>query len=248
MQQYTVKPNDTLFLIAKEFDVPLAQLIKANPQIENPNLIYEGQTIIIPDMPTVPEQVSFIETNAMNTMEDIIMAEWISAYNRINEVRTAMNNLIPALQEAQVPGSVISGLNSAIRTLEQNILQRRTFSALSQANRITQLLADALDYFNVIIPTDVRRLAYFARQMIINVEQNDWDEARQNYRRAMSVWEKIKPELANSYARDVADFDQVLNDINASADRRDYRLAINNAVRMLELINVLASDFKQLYT
>jgi LysM repeat protein len=248
MQQYVVKPNDTLFLIAKEFDVPLAQLIKANPQIENPNLIYEGQTIIIPDMPSIPEQIAVVETEAMNVIEDIIMGDWDSAYDRINVIRTAMNNLTPILREAEVPNNVITGMTTAIRTLEQNILQRRTFSALSQANRITQLIADALDFFNVIIPTDLRRLAFFARQMIINVEQNDWNEALQNYRRAMTVWERIRPELEEAYGTDVMNFNQVMNDILASIDRRDYQTAINNAVRMLELINVLADRFEQMYT
>lgn len=248
MQEYTVRPNDTLFLIAQEFNVPLAQLIKANPQIENPNLIYTGQTIIIPDMPAVPVQMADVEAGAMSIIEDVIMGNWDSAFDRINGIRTIMNNLIPVMREAEVPGIVISGMNSAVRSLEQNILQRRTFSALSQANRITQLIADALDFFSVLIPTDVRRLGFFARQMIINVEQNDWAEALQNYRRAVNVWDRISPELENAYGTDVMNFNQVLNDILAAIDRRDYQAAINNAVRMLELIGVLASDFEQMYT
>lgn len=248
MQEYTVRPNDTLFLIAQEFNVPLAQLIKANPQIENPNLIYTGQTIIIPDMPAVPVQIADVEAGAMSIIEDVIMGNWDSAFDRINGIRTIMNNLIPVMREAEVPGIVISGMNSAVRSLEQNILQRRTFSALSQANRITQLIADALDFFSVLIPTDVRRLGFFARQMIINVEQNDWAEALQNYRRAVNVWDRISSELENAYGTDVMNFNQVLNDIQAAIDRRDYQAAINNAVRMLELIGVLASDFEQMYT
>lgn len=248
MQEYTVRPNDTLFLIAQEFNVPLAQLIKANPQIENPNLIYTGQTIIIPDMPAVPVQIADVEAGAMSIIEDVIMRNWDSAFDRINGIRTIMNNLIPVMREAEVPGIVISGMNSAVRSLEQNILQRRTFSALSQANRITQLIADALDFFSVLIPTDVRRLGFFARQMIINVEQNDWAEALQNYRRAVNVWDRISSELENAYGTDVMNFNQVLNDIQAAIDRRDYQAAINNAVRMLELIGVLASDFEQMYT
>ncbi len=248
MQQYIVKPSDTLFLIAKEFDVPLAQLIKANPQITNPNLIYEGQTILIPNLPEIPDQIGIIETNALNIIDDIVMADWQSAYGRIGNIRTAMNNVTPILQEAEVPNHVISGLNTAIRALEQNILQRKTFSAISQANRITQLIADALDYFNVIIPTDLRRLAFFARQIIVNVEQNDWEEARENHKRAMIVWQRIRPELADGYVSDVSNFEQVMNDLEASMDRMDYQGAINNAARMLELIDVLAYDFEQLYT
>lgn len=248
MQQYIVKPNDTLFLIAKEFNVPLAQLIEANPQIENPNIIEIGQIITIPTLPAVPDQIDTMLSTALSIIEDIIMMDWQTPISRVNELRTVMNNLAPILQEAKVPNNVIFGLNAAIRNTEQNIAQRRAFPAMSQANQITQLIADVLDFFNVIIPPDVLRLAYFARQIIFNVEQNDWAEAFQNYRRALAVWQRIRPELATDYGRDVSNFDQVLDDLNESIDRRDYRNAINRADRMMELINVIGADFEQRYT
>ncbi|OEH84397.1 hypothetical protein BHU72_09260 [Desulfuribacillus stibiiarsenatis] len=45
---YVVKPGDTMYKIAKRFNVPLEVLIAANPQISNPDLIYPGQIIMIP--------------------------------------------------------------------------------------------------------------------------------------------------------------------------------------------------------
>jgi len=44
----TVKSGDTLSGIAKQNGVPLDELIKANPQIKNPNLIYPGQEVNLP--------------------------------------------------------------------------------------------------------------------------------------------------------------------------------------------------------
>lgn len=44
-----VKRNDTLSKIAQENGVSLSALIAANPQIRNPNLIYPGQTIHLPE-------------------------------------------------------------------------------------------------------------------------------------------------------------------------------------------------------
>jgi len=245
MQQYVVKPNDTLYLIAKEFDVPLAQLIKANPQIENPNMIYIGRTINIPSLLPVPEQVGLIESDAVSIINDIFMGDWQSANSRVNEIRTAMNQVTPALQDALVPNSVIVGLNTAIRNLEQSIAQQRGFQAISWANRITQLIADVLDYFAAIIPPDVIRLAYFARQIIVNVEQNDWAEAYQNYRRAFTVWQELQTDLEARYSQDVTAVNQVLDDLRNAIDRRDYQGAINNASKLLSLIDTLARDFQQ---
>lgn len=48
-EDYIVQPGDTLSAIALRFGVTLSQLLAANPQITNPNLIYPGQAVAIPD-------------------------------------------------------------------------------------------------------------------------------------------------------------------------------------------------------
>lgn len=45
---YIVRKGDTLWAIAKHYQVPLTDLIAANPQIKNPNLIYPGNEVHIP--------------------------------------------------------------------------------------------------------------------------------------------------------------------------------------------------------
>ena len=45
---YTVKRGDTLWGIASTCGVTLAALLKANPQIRNPNLITVGERVILP--------------------------------------------------------------------------------------------------------------------------------------------------------------------------------------------------------
>lgn len=52
---YVVKEGDTLFLIAQRFGVTLSDLINANPQIENPDIIYPGQTVRVPVPPGGPD-------------------------------------------------------------------------------------------------------------------------------------------------------------------------------------------------
>lgn len=45
---YTVKKGDTLSGIAKKYNTTLDAILKANPSIKNPNVIYVGQVIYIP--------------------------------------------------------------------------------------------------------------------------------------------------------------------------------------------------------
>jgi len=46
---YTVQRGDSLWKIAVKFEIGLAELIRANPSIKNPALIYVGQKIYIPE-------------------------------------------------------------------------------------------------------------------------------------------------------------------------------------------------------
>ncbi|MGB4265655.1 MAG: SafA/ExsA family spore coat assembly protein, partial [Limnochordia bacterium] len=43
--RYTVQPGDSMFTIARRFGVSLDALIRANPQISNPSLIFPGQQL-----------------------------------------------------------------------------------------------------------------------------------------------------------------------------------------------------------
>lgn len=45
---HIVKKGDTLWGIARQYGTGLTELIAANPQIKNPNLIYPGNEVILP--------------------------------------------------------------------------------------------------------------------------------------------------------------------------------------------------------
>lgn len=47
---YTVQPGDSMWKIAEKFQVGVKEIIDANKQITNPNLIYPGQKITIPSV------------------------------------------------------------------------------------------------------------------------------------------------------------------------------------------------------
>ncbi|WP_058486761.1 SafA/ExsA family spore coat assembly protein [Defluviitalea phaphyphila] len=50
---YTVQPGDSMWKIAVKYQIGLSEIIAANPQIENPALIYPNQKITIPNIDDV---------------------------------------------------------------------------------------------------------------------------------------------------------------------------------------------------
>ncbi len=59
---YTVQKDDTLWLISKKYQVGISEIISANKQFANPNLIYPGDKVYIP----LPDQT------VLNTQEEIL--------------------------------------------------------------------------------------------------------------------------------------------------------------------------------
>lgn len=49
---HTVSPGDTMWKLAVQYQVGTGEIISANPQVSNPDLIYPGQVLTIPE----PEQ------------------------------------------------------------------------------------------------------------------------------------------------------------------------------------------------
>lgn len=45
---HSVSGNDTMWLISKKYGISLSSLIKANPQVANPNVIWSGMSLNIP--------------------------------------------------------------------------------------------------------------------------------------------------------------------------------------------------------
>jgi len=53
---YTVQKGDTIWKIASRNQVGMSEIIAANPQIKNPNLIYPGQKLTIPTVTTSAQE------------------------------------------------------------------------------------------------------------------------------------------------------------------------------------------------
>ena len=50
--KYTVVSGDSMWKIAVKYQIGLSEIISANPQIKNPNLIYPGDVLTIPQLDT----------------------------------------------------------------------------------------------------------------------------------------------------------------------------------------------------
>lgn len=60
VDRYTVRPGDTLSSIARRFELlTYRQILRVNPEISNPNLIYPGQVVNLPKI--LPMSTYFVK-------------------------------------------------------------------------------------------------------------------------------------------------------------------------------------------
>lgn len=69
MGTYSVKPKDTLWDIANNNNTTVNDILKANPSISNPNLIYSGQTINLPGLTYDSNSTTTSNTNTNSGYE-----------------------------------------------------------------------------------------------------------------------------------------------------------------------------------
>ena len=103
-RSHTVIRGDTMWKIAAKYQVGTSELIAANPQIENPDLIYPGQVLAVPEL-----------DDAVRAYEQEVV--------RLVNVERAKNGLAPLTEDWQ--------LSRVARYKSQDMADRRYFSHTS---------------------------------------------------------------------------------------------------------------------
>ena len=111
---YKVKPGDTLSKVAKRNGISLAQLLKANPQITNPDRIQVGQVVNLPDTSTdttqpLPSNVVGVITPKVTTNAGAATAAAVGAIGAA--IADALGTLSAKYETGgRGPGTVSTGI------------------------------------------------------------------------------------------------------------------------------------------
>ena len=106
---YKIKAGDTLSKIAKRNGISLAQLLKANPQIKNPDRIQVGQLINLPDTST--ETTQPLPSNVVPAITSTAAAAAGAAAGALGEALAEALGKLSAKYETggRGPGTVSTG-------------------------------------------------------------------------------------------------------------------------------------------
>jgi LysM repeat protein len=127
---YTVQSGDYMAKISRMFEVTLSDLIKANPQVKDPSLIYQGQVLLIPSSHEVIYVVEAGDSlSGIATEYGVSMDELLTANPQIkdpNLIRTGMELVIPTAVAGQyviLPGDSLSQIAQNFYVSLQDLLR-----------------------------------------------------------------------------------------------------------------------------
>lgn len=173
---YKIQPGDTLSQLAQKYGTTIGALQQANPQITNPNLIYAGQSLVIPSaqQPTVqpavqqaqqltPEQTQYFTQQIQQIQQGISqLAPQVEQFtaSQIQAAQAAQPTLptptAPSIQD-QYTQSMLAQLEAQRKQTEQLYTQQIEKSrqeATAAQQRIEQITATQKD----ILDTKVQEL------------------------------------------------------------------------------------------
>jgi len=243
--QYIVLPGDNLYKIAQLFGIPIELLIAANPQIKNPYNLTVGQEIIIPKMQmpmTAPRQLDTLESNLEDIIDDINNNDWQKATIKMNEIYNNFYVLKPMLQAHMISKDVITNMENEIIKLQSAVESKNAYQTKVHANLITGYIPDILDFYKVEIPTDVPRLEYLGRTIILDIENNDWDSANANFQKANKIWDVLQTKLNNTYIDLINYGNQIISILKQSIISKDAKKTTSILIDLLNKIDALKAE------
>lgn len=190
-----------------------------------------------------PKELDNIESGAEDIIDDLTKADWTAAQAKVTDIKTNFSALEAKLVNASVSTDIISGINSAVMGLDNAVTSKNSYVAKIQANQISKYVPDIMDYYKTTIPTDVSRLDYLGREIILNVENSDWTLASSNFNKADSLWNSLKLSLKTSYKNDINTFQSNINSLKTAIDNKDSAKTTARANTLLDNVDVLEKDF-----
>nr|WP_312579107.1 LysM peptidoglycan-binding domain-containing protein [Sedimentibacter sp.] len=244
---YEVRPNDTLNKIARQFNIPANLLISTNPQIMYCKNIIVGQKIFITSTQpsnSIAKEAAEIDSNARDILDDINNKNWDDAETKFSIIKNNFNKLKPMLQTKSVPQSLINIINDAIMNLENELAAKNVHESKVYAYIITEYMPDILDYLNTEMPADLNNLDYLGRELISNVERNDWSSASTNLEAIDTIWNSFNLTLSSEHKSEITNLNSTLNSLKISIQNKDSAKTIQEANNMINEIDTIKNYFE----
>jgi len=232
MQKYTNKPYDSLINTSHKLGISYAQLLAVYPQIIN---------IVLEE---APSQLKGIEKSAESIMDAVNIKDWDRINNLYSILKNDFEELKPILNENSISPNLTYKLDILVTDLSEDINSKNIYETKKIANQITLQVSYILDYYQTELPANIDRLNFLGREIILNVEENDWDIALDNLDYLNVIWKNLEPKLIISNEQNTKKLSQTIISLEQSIKNKNSAQTIKQANEMLDQLIMLEANYK----
>ncbi len=138
-----------------------------------------------------PRSLSELGPAAAAVFDDARDGRWAEAQSEVDGVETLLHQLPTGLG----PPDLLQRLGRSARLLAQSVRRHDRFHAMDWANSLTRIGADLSRTFEVTEPIEVPLMAYYGRQLEIDVAAPRRDHLRQTKADLVQTWDALRPQL-----------------------------------------------------
>jgi len=192
---------------------------------------------------SVPQTILDIESDAEDAIDRVFDARLDRVSTDAGSLSDSWKEFLASSEASGVSADQSGTMDKAISELAAAAQSQDALAARQAANNVSKVVVDLFDLFEDKVPSDIGRLDWQERQVLIDVDRADWTAVTSDLAQLRQTFNRAKPGvLAAGGERQAADFEASLSEQDRLAAAKDASIA-DEANVALELVDDLEGVF-----
>jgi len=188
---------------------------------------------------SVPQPVLDMENDAEDAIDQVLSGRWDGVTTDAGSLADTWTEFLSSSDASGVSADQRAAMDKAISGLKAAAQSQDAIAARQSANDISKVIVDVFDLFQHKVPSDIGRLDWQERQVLIDIDRADWTAVTADLAQLRQTFSRAKPGvLAAGGDREAADFEASLNEQDRLAAAQDPAIVDEGNVA-LELVDDL---------
>jgi hypothetical protein len=188
---------------------------------------------------SVPQTILDMENDAEDAIDQVLAGRWDRVGNDAGSLADTWKEFIASSDASGVTADQRGTMEKAISDLAAAAQSQDALAARQAANNVSKVIVDVFDLFQHKVPSDIGRLDWQERQVLIDADRSDWNAVTGDLAQLRQTFNRAKPGvLAADGEREAADFEASLNEQDRLAAAQDPAIG-DEANVALELVDDL---------
>lgn len=188
----------------------------------------------------VPDDLMTLEEQTEDIIDFVPSGDWSKVNADISTIDQAWTTYQQHAVQDDATQAIQASFLEALSRLKSASIAQDAIGTMQAANDLSATIMDMFDRYHPVIPTDIGRLDVLERQIILDVEEQDFTAAGDTLAKITLVWERVKPSVMAHKGDEVAaQFDESLAIQAEALKAKEVTALINEARKGLEIVDAL---------